>query len=68
MVNEGVTNDNYDYCKKGRHNKPRLQPRPFRPLFLIFLLTVCMCCVLMDRNKYINNKYEGQFVLSIKKM
>ena len=46
------------YCKKGRHNKPRLQPRPFRPLFLfIFLLTVCMCCALMDRNKYIYYYY-----------
>ena len=47
------------YCKKGRHNKPRLQPRPFRPLFLFFyfLLTVCMCCALMDRNKYIYYYY-----------
>ena len=45
------------YCKKGRHNKPRLQPRPFRPLLFFFLLTVCMCCALMDRNKYIYYYY-----------
>ena len=39
------------YCKKGRHNKPRLQPRPFRPLLLLLFFIDRMYVLCFDGPK-----------------